>query len=62
MAPAFSKPIPHFPRSPNAPLPNYKALVIGINYIGDSEYKLTGPVNNAKAMKDALKGADVRLK
>jgi hypothetical protein len=67
MTPIFSKPrhIPHFRRSPDAPLPNYKALVIGINYTwspdgsgpGDPDLQLKGPVNDAKAIKKTLKGA-----
>lgn len=70
--PRQSRHIPHFRRSPDAPLPNYKALVIGINYTsspqaggsrpGDSDLQLKGPVNDAKAMKKTLKGAGVRLK
>jgi hypothetical protein len=68
----FSNPrhIPHLRRSPDAPLPNYKAVVIGINYTwspngcgpGDADRRLKGPVNDATAMKKTLKGADVRLK
>ena len=68
----FSEPrhIPHFRRSPNEPLPNYKALVIGINYMwspdglepGDPDLQLKGPVNDAKDIKKTLKGADVQLK
>ncbi len=64
----FSQPlhIPHFPRSPDAPLPNYKALAIGINYTwsadgsgpGDPDLQLKGAVNDAKAIKMILKGAD----
>jgi hypothetical protein len=62
--------IPHFRRPSDAPLPNYKALVIGINYTwnpdgsgpGDPDLQLKGPVNDAKAMKKTLKGAGVRLK
>lgn len=69
MAVAFAKPIPHFPRSPGAPLPKYNALIIGINYIwspdgseeGDPELRLVGPVNDATAMRNALMGADVWL-
>jgi len=71
MAPTFSKPrhIPHYRRSPDAPLPNYKALLIGINYMwgpdgsgpGDPDLQLKGPVNDAKAMKKILKGERVRL-
>jgi hypothetical protein len=72
MAPTFSKPphIPHFRRSPDEPLPNYKALVIGINYTwspdgsrpGDPDLRLMGPVNDANAIKKTLKGAGVQLK
>ena len=59
--------IPHFRRSPEAPLPNYKALVIGINYTwspdgsgpGDPGLRLKRPVNDAKAFKKTLKGASV---
>ena len=68
----FFKPrhVPHFRRSPNEPLPNYKALVIGINYMwspdglgpGDPDLQLKGPVNDAKDIKKTLKGADVQLK
>lgn len=71
MAPMFSKlrHIPHFRRSPEAPLPNYMALVIGINYTwspdgcgpGDPNLRLKGPVNDAKAFKKTLKGAGVWL-
>jgi hypothetical protein len=67
-----SKPrhVPHFRRSPDAPLPNYKALVVGINYTwspddsgpGDPGLQLKGPVNDAEAMKKTLKGAGVRFK
>jgi hypothetical protein len=72
MAPMFSKlrRIPHFRRSPEAPLPNYMALVIGINYMwspdgsgpGDPGLRLKRPVNDAKAFKRTLKGASVWLK
>ena len=72
MVPTFSKPrhVPHFRRSPDAPLPNYKALVIGINYTwnsegsgpGDPSLQLKGPANDAKAMKKTLKGEGVSLK
>jgi hypothetical protein len=72
MVAVFSKPrhVPHFRRSPDAPLPNYKALIIGINYAwspdgsepGDPELQLKGPVNDAKDFKEALKGEDVLLK
>ena len=70
MVPVFSRPIPHFRRCPDALLPNYKALVIGINYMwscdgsgpGDPGLRLNGPVNDATAMKNALKGADMRLR
>jgi hypothetical protein len=65
----FSRPghIPHFRKSPDARPPNYKALVIGINYMwspdgrgpGDASLKLKGSVNDAKAIKKTLKGADV---
>jgi hypothetical protein len=65
MVAVFSKPrhVPHFRRSPDAPLPNYKALIIGINYAwspdgsepGDPELQLKGPVNDAKDFKEALK-------
>lgn len=71
--PMFSRPrhiIPHYRRSPDAPLPNYKALVIGINYMwspdgrasGDPDLQLKGPVNDAKAIKKTLKGESVWLK
>src|SRR5229473_7783593 len=68
----FSEPrhIPHFRRSPNEPLPNYKALVISINYMwspdglgpGDPDLQLKGPVNDAKEIKKTSKGAGVQLK
>jgi len=69
MAAIFSEPshIPHFRRSPNRPLPNYKALVVGINYTwnadgsgpGDPHLQLMGPVDDAKNIKNTLKGAGV---
>ena len=76
MAAPVSKPrhIPHFRRSPDAPLPKYKALVIGINYAWspdgcgldnsdhESRLQLKNPIYDAKAIKNTLKGAVVRLR
>ncbi|KAH9991892.1 caspase domain-containing protein [Russula vinacea] len=65
MVAIFSKPrqVPHFRRSADAPLPKYKALVIGINYTwspdgsepGNAALQLRGPVNDAKSIKEMLK-------
>ena len=59
--------VPHFRRSPGAPLPKCKALIIGINYMwspdgsepGDLRLQLKGPVNDAKDIKQMLKGERV---
>ncbi len=45
--------IPRFRPSPDAPLPKFKALIIGINYTS-SQDELQGPVNDAKDIKKAL--------
>ena len=47
--------IPRFRHSPDAPLPKFKALIIGINYTS-SQDELQGPVNDAKDIKKALEG------
>ena len=72
MVAIFSKPrqVPHFRRSADAPLPKYKALVIGINYTwspdgsepGNAALQLRGPVNDAKSIKEMLKGERVLRK
>ena len=48
-------PIPPYRESPNDPLPQFKALVIGINYRSRPD-ELKGPVNDAKDVKNALEG------
>jgi hypothetical protein len=48
-------PIPPFRRSPDARLPEFKALVIGNNYTSRPD-ELTGAINDSKAIKEVLKG------
>jgi hypothetical protein len=54
-SPSRLSPIPPFRRSPDARLPEFKALVIGNNSTSGPD-ELTGPVNDAKAVKEVLKG------
>jgi hypothetical protein len=48
-------PIPPFRGSPGASVPEFKALAVGINYISRPD-GLKGPINDAKDVKNFLKG------
>ena len=48
-------PIPPYRESPDDPLPQFKALIIGINYRSRPD-ELKGPVNDAKDVKSTLEG------
>ena len=48
-------PIPPYRKSPDAPLPKFRVLAIGINYRSRPD-ELKGPVNDAKDVKKTLEG------
>lgn len=53
--PSRLSPIPPYRESPNDPLPQFRALIIGINYWSRPD-ELKGPVNDAKNVKKTLQG------
>jgi len=53
--PSRLSPIPPYRASPEDPLPQFKALIIGINYWSRSD-ELKGPVNDARDVKKTLEG------
>ena len=54
-APSRLSPIPPYRESPGDPLPQFRALIIGINY-RSRPGELKGPVNDAKDVKMTLEG------
>ena len=53
--PSRLSPIPPYRESPDDPLPQFKALIVGINYRSRPD-ELKGPVNDAKDVKRTLEG------